>query len=127
MPFSPGFATTPETLGNPTALAALLKASKDRALAEVEAVKADLAYRQAYVQVRQIESYGFNATEVAGQASTESAGLGTRLNELAERIGRSAHGDGWRCCGRETHLASSAAFLLVRLDRSKPKGATVLR
>jgi hypothetical protein len=33
---------------NPTAL---IKASKDQALAEVEAIKADLAYRQAYVQL----------------------------------------------------------------------------
>jgi len=41
-------ATTPEAMRNPTAL---LKASKDLALAEVDAVKADLAYRQAYVQV----------------------------------------------------------------------------
>jgi outer membrane protein len=44
-------ATTPEALANPTALAILLRASKDRALAEIEAVKADLAYRQAYVKV----------------------------------------------------------------------------
>jgi outer membrane protein TolC len=44
-------ATTPEALRDPTALAALLKASKDRMLAEVEAVKADLAYREAYVQL----------------------------------------------------------------------------
>jgi outer membrane protein TolC len=41
-------ATTPEALRNPTAL---IKASKDQALAAVEAVKADLAYRQAYVQL----------------------------------------------------------------------------
>jgi outer membrane protein TolC len=44
-------ATTPAALGDPTALAALLRASKDRMLAEVEAVKADLAYREAYVQL----------------------------------------------------------------------------
>jgi outer membrane protein TolC len=44
-------ATTPEALRDPTALAALLRASKDRMLAEVEAVKADLAYREAYVQL----------------------------------------------------------------------------
>jgi outer membrane protein TolC len=41
-------ATTPEAMRNPTAL---IKASKDQALAEVEAIKADLAYRQAYVQL----------------------------------------------------------------------------
>jgi len=44
-------ATTPEAMTNPTALDALLKASKKRAEAEVEAVKADLAYRQAYVEL----------------------------------------------------------------------------
>jgi Outer membrane efflux protein len=42
-------ATTPEAMTNPAALDALLTASKKRAEAEVEAVKADLAYRQAYV------------------------------------------------------------------------------
>src|SRR5262249_45522486 len=41
-------ATTPEALRNPTAL---LAASKARMLAEVDAVKADLAYREAYTQL----------------------------------------------------------------------------
>ena len=41
-------ATTPELLRNPTAL---LLASKARMLAEVDAVKTDLSYRQAYVQL----------------------------------------------------------------------------
>jgi outer membrane protein TolC len=41
-------ATTPEAMRNP---AALIKASKDEALAAVEAIKAELAYRQAYVQL----------------------------------------------------------------------------
>jgi outer membrane protein TolC len=41
-------ATTPEALRNPKTL---IDAVKDRGLAEVEAVKADLAYRQAYVQL----------------------------------------------------------------------------
>jgi outer membrane protein len=44
-------ATTPAALRDPAALDALLRASKDRMLAEVEAVKADPAYRQAYVQL----------------------------------------------------------------------------
>jgi outer membrane protein len=44
-------ATTPQAMTNPTALDALLTASKKRAEAEVEAVKADLAYRQAYVEL----------------------------------------------------------------------------
>jgi outer membrane protein TolC len=41
-------ATTPEAMKNPTAL---LKASKDLGLAQVDLVKADLAYRQAYVEL----------------------------------------------------------------------------
>jgi outer membrane protein TolC len=44
-------ATTPEALANPVALALLLVASKERMLADVEVVKAELAYRQAYVKV----------------------------------------------------------------------------
>jgi outer membrane protein TolC len=44
-------ATTPEALRNPAALAALLEATKNRMLAEVDAIKADLAYRQAYVNL----------------------------------------------------------------------------
>jgi outer membrane protein TolC len=41
-------ATTPQALRNP---APLLEATKARALAEVDAIKADLAYRQAYVNL----------------------------------------------------------------------------
>jgi outer membrane protein TolC len=44
-------ATTPEAMRNPAALAALLEATKNRMLAEVDAIKADLAYRQAYVNL----------------------------------------------------------------------------
>ena len=44
-------ATTKEAMTNPTALAALLEATKKRMEAEVDAVKADLAYRQAYVDL----------------------------------------------------------------------------
>jgi outer membrane protein TolC len=41
-------ATTPEAMKNPTAL---LKASKDLGPAQIDLVKADLAYRQAYVEL----------------------------------------------------------------------------
>jgi outer membrane protein TolC len=44
-------ATTPEAFKDPTVLGVLLKASKDLAVAEVDAVKADLAYREAYVKL----------------------------------------------------------------------------
>ncbi len=44
-------ATSPQAMTNPAALAVLLEASKKRAEAEVDAVKADLAYRTAYVKL----------------------------------------------------------------------------
>ncbi len=44
-------ATTPDAMTKPAALAALLEASKKRMEAEVDAVKADLAYRSAYVNL----------------------------------------------------------------------------
>jgi outer membrane protein TolC len=44
-------ATTPEALANPTALHILLRTGRDLALAEVEVVKAELAFRAAYVKV----------------------------------------------------------------------------
>jgi outer membrane protein TolC len=44
-------ATTPEAMRNPAALAALMLATKNRMLAEVDAIKADLAYREAYVKL----------------------------------------------------------------------------
>ena len=44
-------ATTPDAMTKPAALAVLLEASKKRAEAEVDAVKADLAYRTAYVKL----------------------------------------------------------------------------
>jgi outer membrane protein TolC len=43
--------TTPEAVKNPIALAIMLKASKDRGTAEFDAIKAELAYRQAYVSL----------------------------------------------------------------------------
>jgi tight adherence protein C len=47
-------------------------------------------------QVRQIEEYGFNTTEGTDAPESATARLGTRLSARAERIGRSAHGTGWR-------------------------------
>src|SRR5206468_7192626 len=44
-------ATTPDAMTKPEALAALLEATKKRMEAEVGAVKADLAYRSAYVKL----------------------------------------------------------------------------
>jgi tight adherence protein C len=47
-------------------------------------------------QVRQIEGYGFNTSEAADAPESAAARLGARLTARAERIGRSAHGTGWR-------------------------------
>jgi outer membrane protein TolC len=44
-------ATTPEAFKEPLAMALLLKASKDLSTAEVDAIKADLAYREAHVKL----------------------------------------------------------------------------
>ena len=44
-------ATTPDAMTKPAALAALLEATKKRMETEVDAVKADLAYRSAYVKL----------------------------------------------------------------------------
>jgi tight adherence protein C len=47
-------------------------------------------------QVRQIEEYGFSTSEPAEQRESALARARARLSELAERIGRSAPGTGWR-------------------------------
>jgi outer membrane protein TolC len=59
-------ATTPEALRNPTAL---ITATQARMLAEVDAVKADLAYRQAYVELMTLVGDGsVHAPAPAGPA-----------------------------------------------------------
>jgi tight adherence protein C len=47
-------------------------------------------------QVRQIEDYGFNTAEGPGARDSVISRLSVRLRALAERIGRSANGTGWR-------------------------------
>jgi Flp pilus assembly protein TadB len=47
-------------------------------------------------QVRQIEAYGFNAGDSAGQSSLAGSPIGSRLRELAARIGSSVGGRDWR-------------------------------
>jgi tight adherence protein C len=47
-------------------------------------------------QVRQIEDYGFSTTEGTEERDSARARAAERLNTLAARIGRSAHGTGWR-------------------------------
>jgi tight adherence protein C len=46
-------------------------------------------------QLRQIETYGFNAVSEAALPAPRPP-LGARLNRLAERVGRSTQGSGWR-------------------------------
>src|ERR1700719_4382810 len=47
-------------------------------------------------QMRQIEAYGFNTAEPNAKPPTALARAAARLTARAERIGRSAHGTGWR-------------------------------
>jgi tight adherence protein C len=47
-------------------------------------------------QVRQIEAYGFNASESPEKPATGLTRAAARLSDLAERLGSSAHGSGWR-------------------------------
>jgi outer membrane protein TolC len=47
-------ATTPEAVTKPAALTALIEATEKRAEAELAAVKADLAYRTAYVKLMSV-------------------------------------------------------------------------
>jgi tight adherence protein C len=47
-------------------------------------------------QVRQIEDYGFSTSENTEQRESTLSRAGVRLNTVAERIGRSVPGSGWR-------------------------------
>jgi tight adherence protein C len=47
-------------------------------------------------QVRQIEDYGFGTSEDVDQRVSSRSRTRDRVNILAERIGHSAHGTGWR-------------------------------
>jgi tight adherence protein C len=47
-------------------------------------------------QVRQIETYGFSGSDGTPEPAKAFASARIRLTEMAGRIGRSAHGEGWR-------------------------------
>jgi len=47
-------------------------------------------------QLRQIESYGFDGTDIVSDAPAADYSLRRRLNELAAQVGRRASGRGWR-------------------------------
>lgn len=61
-------------------------------------------------QVRQIESYGFNATWQAGRTSERG---GERFTNLAARIGRSAHGSGWRAPVTTAELRGAGLYTVT--------------
>jgi len=65
-------------------------------------------------QVQQIEAYGFNTTEGAGQSARERSQVSARLNELAARIGRSVQGRDWRAPVTTVKLRAAGLYKVSR-------------
>jgi tight adherence protein C len=61
-------------------------------------------------QVRQIEDYGFSTHEGADGRPSAGARVAERLNTLAERIGRSAHGSSWRASVTTQQLRGAGLY-----------------
>jgi tight adherence protein C len=61
-------------------------------------------------QVRQIDAYGFNTAQVPAERETAIARAGARIGVLADRIGRSAHGTGWRAPVRTQQLRAAGVY-----------------
>src|SRR5438132_9717980 len=64
-------------------------------------------------QVRQIESYGFNATDALGVREKTAARAGEHLSELAGRIGRSVGGTSWRAPVTTPQLRGAGLYKLT--------------
>jgi tight adherence protein C len=64
------------------------------------------------LQVRQIDAYGFNATEGAIGSLTATPGAGARLNDLAARVGRSVQGSGWRAPVTAVKLRAAGLYTI---------------
>jgi pilus assembly protein TadC len=64
-------------------------------------------------QMRQIEGYGFHSSEVFEQPPTGIARAGARLGELAERIGRSVGGEGWRAPVAAQQLRGAGLYTIT--------------
>jgi tight adherence protein C len=74
-------------------------------------------------QVRQIETYGFNASEEPPGAARPFANARVRLTEAAGRIGRSARGEGWRAAVTTQQLRAAG---LYRLSSDEFQGFRVM-
>lgn len=74
-------------------------------------------------QVRQIETYGFSASDGPLEPARAFAGVRTRLTEIAGRIGRSAHGEGWRAPVTTQQLRAAG---LYRLSSEEFQGFRVI-
>jgi Flp pilus assembly protein TadB len=64
-------------------------------------------------QVRQIESYGFNASEEFVATAKPYRGVSGHLGDLAERIGRSVGGTGWRAPVTTPQLRGAGLYALT--------------
>lgn len=63
-------------------------------------------------QLRQIDSYGFAATEGAIEGPRESSSPRAALNALAARIGRGAAGNGWRAPVAKIKLRAAGVYTI---------------
>jgi tight adherence protein C len=61
-------------------------------------------------QLRQIESYGFGATDVVADAPHAHSSLRTRLNDLAANVGRNVQGRGWRAPVTKIKLRAAGVY-----------------
>jgi Flp pilus assembly protein TadB len=64
-------------------------------------------------QVRQIDAYGFNATEEALAPATAGASLGGHLSAAAASIGRAAGGTGWRAPVTTPQLRGAGLYAIT--------------
>jgi tight adherence protein C len=61
-------------------------------------------------QLRQIDSYGFDAAEVIAETPPANRALRERLNELAARVGRRSEGTGWRAPVTKVKLRAAGIY-----------------
>ncbi len=61
-------------------------------------------------QMRQIGSYGFTSSDTASRPERPLSRAAARLSSLAERIGRSAQGSGWRAPVSGTQLRGAGLY-----------------
>jgi tight adherence protein C len=64
------------------------------------------------VQIRQIEEYGFNASDAEGHPRPASSNARARLDELAARLGRSKHTTGWRAPVTSVKLRAAGVYTI---------------